>query len=148
MSSPFASECVSDPIPFPVDPDQSFVVRKLRGGEVEAAEREALRNFVSGRSSRGFAGHVARIFAGAGTEADAAKAASDPLAGYDRLALIRAGLVSWTYDKPLAAIDDLDDEAQELIATAVMKQTKPWLFQTAEEAERARKNAPSSFTVT
>lgn len=141
MASPFASESQSDPIPFTCDPAQSYVVRKLTGGEVESAEREALKSFVSGRSSRGFAGHIARIFAGANTPEDMEKAAADPLKGYDRVSLIRSGLVSWTYEKSTTAgVDDLDDEATEQIARSVMQQTKPWLFQTAEEREAARKN--------
>ncbi len=37
-------------------------------------------------------------------------------------------------------VADLDDDAQEFIATEIMRLTKPWLFKTAAELEADRKN--------
>jgi len=150
MASPFARDTQSAPITVPFDSEHSIVVRRLTGGEVEEAERVALRGFVNGKPTRGFSAHIARIFAGAGTDADAVKAANDPLKGYDRITLIRGGLVSWTYKEPIApgvvdgvlvdAIDGLTDEAQEFMATEVARLTWPWKFQTVEQYEADRKN--------
>lgn len=60
-----------------------------------------------------------------------------------RQAILRAGIVSWTFDgveRSDATIDDLDDDAAELIASEILLLTKPSLKQTAEESEAARKN--------
>lgn len=60
-----------------------------------------------------------------------------------RQAILRDGIASWTFDGvPLSAdtIDDLDEDAAELIASEIILMTKPSLKQTAEEAEAARKN--------
>jgi hypothetical protein len=79
---------------------------------------------------------------GLATALDAAKAISDPLAGYDRLSLAQSGVKAWSYDKPVtpATVADVDDDALEFFATAVLKLTKPGLFQTPEEREADRKN--------
>lgn len=159
MPSPFARHSISKPITLPFDPDHSIVMRKLTGGEVEAAERAHMLSLVNGKSARGWAGRLARIFAGAEpVTAEAVQAlAADPLSGYDRLTVARAGLVSWTYDLPttphaIPATDpdakpvlydpvaDLDDEALEFIAREVAKKTWPSRFQTVEQMEADRKN--------
>lgn len=64
----------------------------------------------------------------------------DPLTLYDRDVLIRRGIVSWTYDRPMddAALEDLDEQTADLLARAILRLTKPELF---EEQEADRKNA-------
>ena len=71
------------------------------------------------------------------------KAASDPLQQYDRAILIDRGVTAWTFDleKTPDTIADLDDDVQDAIARAVLKLSKPSLFQTADEQETERKNA-------
>jgi len=80
------------------------------------------------------------------------KAIADPLTGYDRYALVRAGLVAWSYPQSITRIPCcrrmrptrstiFDDEAVDFIATEVLRLTKPALFHTTEEAvEKAQKS--------
>lgn len=153
MSSPFASHTKSGQIQVPWDPEHWIEVRGLTGKEVEAAEREHMRGVISGKSSRGWAKSLAMIFSGAANlaERDITEALSDPLAGVDRTAIVRAGLVSWSHGAVDAYLDeatkqfhdpigDLQDEPLEFIAREVWRRTKPWVFQTAEERAAERKN--------
>jgi hypothetical protein len=146
----FASKTRSGPIELPMDKPHTVTVRKLTGSEVELAQTESLRGIVEGRSARArvrlMAAVVGQRPAG---ETDIRHALGDPLIGYDRATLARLGLVAWTYadksepasGKPLqAAIDDLDDDALEFIATEVLRVTKPYLFETAEQSAVAKKN--------
>lgn len=125
----------------PMDTGQWVVVRKLTGRECETAERAGMLGMVNGKSSRGWAGRLARIFAGEGVTSDIVEQLqSDPMCGFDRSEVVRGGLVSWSYNRPLTDIADLDDEALDFIAIEVMRLTKPGRFQSADEREAARKN--------
>lgn len=60
-----------------------------------------------------------------------------------RQAILRAGIVAWTFaDVAVSpnAIDDLDEDAAEFIASEIILLTKPSLKRTVEESEAARKN--------
>jgi len=89
-----------------------------------------------------------RAAAGIATNADAEKVLHDPLSGYDRITLCKEGVKAWTCvdkdGKPLPvtpeAINDLDEDALEWMATQVLKLTKPSLFQTDDEKAADRKN--------
>ena len=151
----FASQTQSDPIPVPFDPPHTVTVRKLTGREVEAAQTEHMKSLVAGRSARGWSAAFHRLIAGVATPADAQKALADPLEGYDRTALVRAGLVAWSYALPIRriettatdtttvtvvdAVEDLVDEALEFIAGEVLRLTKPALFLTPALAEDDQK---------
>jgi hypothetical protein len=164
MASPFASHTQSDRIPLPFDPPHTITVRKLTGFEVEHAQEAHRSNFGSPRS---WAVTFRRMLeAGSASDAEVRTAIADPLTGYDRYALVRAGLVSWSYPqsvKPIAAtpaingkpaveasdaIADLDDEAVDFIAREVLRLTKPALFLTTEEeVDAAQKNVPAAASV-
>ncbi len=136
----FASETTRT-LEVPGDAPHTVTIRKLTGADVERAQGEHLNATIAGRSPRGWAAQFQALIAkGIATDVDAAKALGDPLAGYDRLMIVRAGLTAWTYDKPLTAVADLDDEALEFVAIEIMRLTKPGLFLTDEEREAARKN--------
>lgn len=157
MSSPFASHTVSDPIPLPFDPPHTVTVRKLSGREIEAAQ-EAHRDNLASTSPRSWAATFRRALEKGATDPEVLKAIRDPLTGYDRYALIAAGLVAWSYPqwvvlrtdpvnkagdlvKRMASLEDLDDEAVDFIATEVLRLTKPGLFHaTEDDAEAAQKN--------
>lgn len=163
MGSPFASLTKSDPVPLPFDQPNCIVVRKLTAREVEKAQASHRADFVIGRT-RSWSEQFRRAMKEGAPDPLVLKAIADPLTGYDRYVVARAGLVSWTYPQSLTAtparpaveaagdvkaqpaveaydpIEDLDDEAVDFIATEVMRQTKPWLFQTAEQQENERKN--------
>lgn len=135
-------------IPIPSDPSHSVTLRKLTGRDIERAQGEHLNATVAGRSPRGWAGIFhASLAKGTATEADAQKALSDPLAGFDRFTIVRAGLKGWTFkkdEKPVPVNDetvsDLDDDALEFFAVEIMRLTKPGLFLTDEERKAAQKN--------
>ena len=134
--------------PIPFDAPHTVTLQKLSGRELEAAQLEHLSGVATGRGRNWATTFLSLAKAGLATDRDARKVLDDPLSGYDRIALARAGVKAWSYvdadGKPIAvtpaAIDDLDDEALEFVATEALRLTKPGLFQTAEEQETARKN--------
>lgn len=158
MASPFASLTKSDPIPLPFDSAHSVVVRGLSGREVEGAQASHARGVAIGRTRIWNQNFKAILEQGLVKAAELSAALNDPLTGFDRFEVVRAGLVSWTYPQPIKAtaakaavgdtaavdaydpIEDASDELVEFIAREVMRRTKPHLFQTADEAETARKN--------
>jgi hypothetical protein len=167
VGNPFASLLVSDPIPLPFDEGQWVKVRKLSGRQIEAAQTAHRGNLASG-SARSWAATFRRMLETGASDPDVLHAIADPLTGYDRYALVRFGLVAWSYPQsvtPIAAkpeikgkpgspaveasdaIEDLDDEAVDFIATEVLRLTKPALFHaTEEDAETAQREvdpAPS-----
>jgi hypothetical protein len=146
---PFASSPHNrETIALPFDPGATVTIRKLTGADIEKAQGNHLASFVGGRSARGWAPMFQqRMALGIATDAEAVAAIRDPLAGYDRSTVLKAGLTGWSYlredGKPRnvtpAAIDDLVDEAAEFIARAILHLTKPELFETADEREAAEK---------
>jgi hypothetical protein len=154
MASPFASMHVSDPIPLPFDEGQWVKVRKLTGEEYEAAQVAHRIEFVSGDK---WAGVFRQALENGPSSAAVKKALANPLTGFDRYALVRAGLLAWSYPNSITpvkakvaqdgapdivvdAIKDLDDDAVEFIALEVLKRTKPALFlATPAEAEADQK---------
>lgn len=147
MGSPFASLVVSDPIPLPFDEGQWIKVRKLTGKEYEGAQLAHRIGFVNGDK---WAGLFRDSLENGPSAVAVQKALADPLTGFDRYALARAGLVEWSYPGPINrkepppedydAIRDLDDDAIEFSAREVLKRTKPLLFaeHTDEAAEAAK----------
>jgi hypothetical protein len=158
VGSPFARLIVSDPVPLPFDEGQWVQVRKLTGREIEAAA-DAHRSGLTSGSARAWPAIFRRAIEKGASDPVVLKALADPLTGYDRFALVRSGLVAWSYPQsvtPIAAkagkpgaaaveasdaIEDLDDEAVDFIATEILRLTKPALFLATEEgAEAAQKN--------
>jgi hypothetical protein len=157
MGSPFASHTQST-VPLPCDPPHTITIRKLTGREIEQAQEAHRSNLGSPRS---WAATFRRMLEkGSATDPDVLQAIRDPLTGYDRYALVRAGLVAWSYPQALKftpsdkvdgkvdAIEDLDDEALDFIATEVLRLTKPQLFMTsAEDAEVEKKTADDPASI-
>jgi len=132
----FASQ-TSQTVLMPFDPPHTITIRKLTGREVEKAQEADAINLAKG-SARTWAARLKRMAATG--DPKAMDALHDPLIGYDRFAIIRFGLMAWTYEqKPADTIDDLDDEAATFIALAILKLTKPGLFLTGEAVEDAQK---------
>lgn len=156
MGNPFASK-TTQTIPLTFDPPHEATVRKLTGREYEQAQEAHMVGVLGGRMSV-WAQRFRRILTnGLASDAEAQALLRDPLTGFDRYALVRAGLVSWTYDVPVPPgeasktpdpaitraklVDDLDDEAVDELASAILKLTKPALFVTPDEAEIEEKKA-------
>jgi hypothetical protein len=146
----FASQTQSDPIPIPFDPPHWIQVRKLTGREHERAQEAHRDGLALGRANV-WSVFLRRALEKGASNPEVLKAIRDPLTGYDRYALVRAGLVAWSYPQPIKPemvpatssgsfkvsgpdpIDDLDDEAVDFIATEVLRRTKPLLFAATEE---------------
>lgn len=144
MASPFASLTTSDPIPLPFDEGQWIKVRKLTGREHEEAQNAHRLGFSTNPNK--WAGFL-RATAVDPTSTDVQRVVADPMTGYDRYVIAKAGLVAWSYDlAPAQAIDDLDDDAIEFIAREVLKLSKPSLFQSANEQEQEKKSGFGAST--
>ncbi len=144
MGSIFASQ-TTDTVVIPFDPAHTATLRKLTGRELDKAQEVHLRATISGRwAAHGWAAEFQRqLEKGIASNTVAERLLRDPLNGYDRHALVAAGLTAWSYPEPALtpeAIEDLDDDALEWFARAILQLTKPGLFQTEDEAEAARKN--------
>ena len=140
MSSPFAS-LVTETIPIATDPPNTATIRKLRGRELEAAQRANLREFIAGQSSRAWSATLRKgLLRGVGTpDADVIAALQDPLLGFDRYVIVKAALLAWTYAEGTPAaeqIDDLDDDTIDLLARAILRLSKPALFLSKEDAQK------------
>lgn len=179
MNSIFASQTKSNPIPVPFGEAQesgaphTIVVRKLTGREYEAACDAHRGSVATGRANAWPALFRKALTAGA-NDPDVLKAVADPLSGHDRYALMRSGLVSWTYPESIAVIpatpgkpavpaqgdvpavaavdptpavdnlSDLDDDTVDFIAREVLRLTKPGLFVPPEAVEELQKKSPAA----
>lgn len=139
----FASQTQAT-LPIPFDAPHTITIRKLTGKEVQQAQADDARGMVNG-GARTWAERLKRMVATA--DPKAMEAVRDPLIGYDRFSVIRAGLLAWSYPESITptetrdAITDLDDEAADFIATEILKLTKPALFlATAEAVKDDQKN--------
>lgn len=138
----FASE-TTDTLPILSDPPQTVTIRKLTGREIEQAQLNDLKRVTSGQTGRGWAAvFQARKAQGIATNEDATRVLTDPLGGYDRYTVIKTGIVSWSYAKPIEdeTLNDLDDDAIEFFALAIMRLSKPALFLSREEVEVEKKS--------
>jgi len=161
MASPFASLTVSDPIPLPWDAQAWCKVRRLTARELDQAAESHRGQFASG-NPRQWPGLLRRALEKGASDPEVLTAIRDPLLGYDRFSLVRSGLVAWSYPFPLQKttttatgttaitivdpIDDLDDEAIDFLAHAVLKLTKPGLYLTPEQADEEKKREPAIST--
>lgn len=143
----FASAHTKDVHP-PSDPTATITIQKLSGRSEELAQAKHAEGAFGGFNGRGWSNRfLGRIMAGVADEKDVRAVTKDPLAGYDRLSVVRAGVKSWSYTvdgkpKPVtaAAIEDIDDDTLEFLAIEIMRLTRPSRFLTEDEQEAARKN--------
>lgn len=151
--SPFASLTRSEPIPLPFDEGQWIQTCKLTADQDAEAQKSHRGTFLDGRWAETFR----RMLRNAADPAVLA-VVNDPLAGYDLHALVRFGVVAWSYPQPLTPevitpasegvdavvkdwVKDLGPEALDFMARTVLKRTRPNLFiETAAGAEAERKN--------
>ena len=141
MGNPFASQ-TQETVALPFDPPQTVTVRKLTGRECDEA-RQAHRDGLAGGSVRLWPATFRRALEKGATDPEVLRAIADPLTGYDRFAIVRAGLIAWTYPAKCTkeAIDDLDDEAVDFLAAAILRLTKPHLFLEPGEDAAEKKSA-------
>lgn len=119
----------------------SVVIRQLNPKQLEAASKESMRlAFSDARALGGFA-VIQEELKAIKPDADKAKE-KNPFLVYDRTTLMVRGIKSWTYDETLGedAIVELPEEVQRLLATEVLRLTRPALLQDKAEAEAEAKN--------
>lgn len=150
----FASD-TEQTVAIPFDEPHTVRIRKLTGREVELAQESHAVGIAMG-GSRSWSARVRLMLEKGPSDPEVRKMLDDPMLGFDRFAVIRSGLISWTYPRPLRPdatkpekkdaapfvdpINDLDDEAADFIASAILKLTKPALFLTAEQQAALKKN--------
>lgn len=143
----FASR-TTQTIELPFDPPHTVTIRKLAGRHLEAAHREYLFQTIENVKRMGgpaFQRELTAVVQAVDPEdrpTEGGPTAPNPLAGVDVLELLVRGVVAWSYSEPISRemLEDLDDDAAEFIARAILRLTKPSLFETAEEAEASAKN--------
>jgi hypothetical protein len=136
------------------DPPVTFTVRKLNG---KALAKAAITGIMNARELIGPLGEdfkrelaeARKAKAAEQSEADAAGTPvppvdiDDPVSNFDHDALCLKGIVSATeaadFKNP-DVIADLDDEVKATLAEAILRLSKPALFQTVAEQQAARKN--------
>jgi hypothetical protein len=133
-------------VEIPFDPPQTVTIQKLAGRHLEKA-RQAQQAAAVDTLQRMGGSAFQRDMAALGDPAAVAKRVAavqaDPLNGFDRAALLQAGIKAWTYDEPVtpASFDDLSEEAVDYLAREILKLTKPALFRTGDEQEAEKKTA-------
>jgi hypothetical protein len=135
-------------IDIPHRPGATATIQKVNGWKLEKARKVAFATLCNELMARGGAAAQKELQAAfdvaekAKTDAETKEAISDPLLNHDKRTLIEHGLVSVSYDqRPIAdVIEDFDDDDIDFAARAVLKHTKPALFQNTEEQQEAQKN--------
>lgn len=137
MASPFA-RLITEVVSLPNDPPHTVTIQKLSGRAVEVAQAVAAERLINGR---GFAEKLTKALDAAKDGADFSllEVMRDPLKAFDRTTVLRNGIVGWSYADPKFAPDavmELDDETSELLALAILKLTKPELFEAPEVVQK------------
>ena len=135
---------VTETLPVPRDEAQSVTIRRLSPAALRrAAEAAQLAAVESARRMREAMGPaLAETLDRVTPEQMQQAKQADPLLSYDRISLMEDGIVSWTYDRAVTAetLADMDDDAQDWLAGAILRLSKPSLYRTEDESENARKN--------
>lgn len=131
-------------VPIPFDEPHTVTIRKLAGRHLQAAREASQAAAVAAVARMGGAAFQRELQAAGGNDPAAVVALvaaqqADPLNGLDRYVVLAKGIVAWTYvdeaGAPLpvsaAAIDDLDEQAADFLARAIVA-----LSPTADEASR------------
>lgn len=138
-------------LPLPFDEPHTVTIQKLAGRMLEKARQVNQQASVDALRRMGgatFQRELGAVGDPAVVAAAVAKRQADPLHTYDRYVVLAKGITAWTYDEALtpvevvdedgtktlriAAIDDLDEEAADFIARAIMALTRP----ARDEAEK------------
>ena len=110
--------------------DGTITIRKLPPQALAAAQKANLLRSVNELKTMGGPAFLKELQALGGDAAVKAAVSDDPLLLFDTLVLLERGITAWTL--PMAksdeAIADLDDETQTLVATAILRLSKPSLF--------------------
>lgn len=134
--------------PIPHDPEHTVTYRKLAPKHLEASARASHAQALEQALAMGGVNVIRDLMAGFADSGQAeatvtAAVQADPMIGFDRSLLLRHGIIAWSYkDVPVTpeSIEDLDEETQDFLGRAVLKLSRPDLFQTAADTEAERKN--------
>lgn len=131
---------VTKTIEIPHDPGQTVTIRKLAPRHLEQASRASQLKSIADLKEIGGPAFLKELQTLSDTVLKEAKVA-DPTLTFDKIVLLEKAVVDWSYDAARTAevFADLDEQTLNLLATEVLKLSKPSLFQTTEESEDAKK---------
>lgn len=145
--SPFAS-LVTKVLTVPGDPGQTITIRKLAPKDLTLAVSQSTQ---ADQAVRVLIGVVERGGTREGSDLELVRQEvnKDPLLLFDRVTLIDAGVIGWTYEQERshAKYEDLDDDTQTWLARAILRLAKPSLFQGPAEAESEQKKGDGVASV-
>ena len=119
---------VSRVVPLPFDEPHTVTIQKLSGKALAEARQAAIAAsvaFVKALGGAAFGRELAAATAGREDAATVTAGGEDPIRQYDRLTVLAKGVTAWTYDEPLARIDDLDEQAADFLFRAILDLTLP-----------------------
>jgi len=119
---------VSRVVPLPFDEPHTVTIQKLSGkalADARQARIAASMAFVQSLGGAAFGRELAAATAGREDAAEVTAGGDDPLRKYDRLTVLAKGVTAWTYDEPLARVDDLDEQAADFLFRAILDLTLP-----------------------
>lgn len=137
-------------IELPHDPPHTVTIQKLPGRHYYEADRQndyAAQEYVQKMGGAEFRRQLADALKGQDTEEAFKQARRDPVHGFDKYIVLKAGIRAWSYTEadgtpiPVTpeAIEDLDVDTVEYVAREILRYTKPTLFMTSEEAKADQK---------
>lgn len=121
-------------------------IRQLTGRQLERARQAHLvKTLEMVRSQASMLKELESLVPAANQAAAGSGSAStpvDPMASVDKPTVVLAGVVAWSADVPVSdeAVGDLSEDAVDVLATAIMRLTKPSLFLSADAQEAEEKN--------
>jgi hypothetical protein len=119
---------VSRVVPLPFDEPHTVTIQKLSGKALAAARQARIAasvEFVRAMGGAAFGRELAAATAGREDAAPVTAGGENGFQQYDRPTVLAKGVTAWTYDEPLARLDDLDEEAAEYLFRAILELTLP-----------------------
>ena len=115
-------------VPLPFDEPHTVTIQKLSGKALAAARQARIAasvEFVRAMGGAAFGRELAAATAGREDAAAVTAGGENGFGQYDRPTVLAKGVTAWTYDEPLARVDDLDEQAAEYLFRAILELTLP-----------------------
>ena len=128
----------------PGDPGQTITIRKLAPKHLETARTANQVKSMDALRAMGGPAFIREIQAMQIESTVVAEAvAADPRLLFDKVPLMTAGVIAWSYadrERTTEAFEDLDEATSDWLARELLMLAKPSLFETPADTEVAQKN--------